>query len=130
MSKRKLVSCWIAIFVAIGLFISIGYHYWTRGVYISITNNTQDVFKVINISYTGGIIRIAKLEPKTSYGQRINPIGESGLKLGWLDSSGVKQSQKIEVYFEHNYTGSVGIMIEAGNRVSVTNRIRLGPWPL
>jgi hypothetical protein len=122
MPKRKSISYLIAVFVAVGMLTSIGYRYWTRGVYINITNTTQNVLKDINIAYTGGVIHIANLESKTSYGQYINPTSESHLELEWLDSSGAKQSQEIGVYFEHNYAGSIEITIDPNNIVSWSHK--------
>ena len=131
MNKRKLVSCVIVLSVALAL--ATGYFYWTRGVYVSVNNNTQSTLKNLTITYQSGVIQIAALEPKMSYGRYINPIGESGLTLEWFDSLGAKHSHmNIEVYFEHNYAGSVEITVEPDNRVSVTDKVRvtLMPCPL
>ena len=51
--------------------------------------------------------------------------GESHLELEWYEPSGVKQSHTIDVYFEHNYRGSVEIAVNPDNRVSWTDKIRL-----
>ena len=102
----------------------IGYLYWSKGVYVSITNNTKDILTNITVSYTGGCIRIARLEPKKLYRQRVHPAGESDLELKWLDSLGVKQSRKIDVYFESNYyNGNIEITINPNNRISVENTV-------
>lgn len=128
MNKRKLVSCGIVLSVA--LVLATGYFYWTRGVYVSVNNNTQSTLKNMDITYHGGVIQIATLEPKMSYGRYINPIGESDLTLEWFDSMGAKHSHMIEVYIEHNYAGSVEITVEPDNTVSVMDKVRSMPWPL
>jgi len=130
MNKRKLVSYRILLLVALALLIASGYFYWTKGVYVSITNSTQNTLKHIDIIYSGGIIDIPELAPSTSCGQYINPDWESDLTLEWFDSSGAKHSHTIGEYIEHNYAGSVEITLEPDNKVSVTSKIRLMPWPL
>ena len=126
MNKRKLVSCGIVLLVALALLISTG-HYWTRGVYISITNSTQSTLKRVDITCHGGVIHIAALEPTMSYGRYINPTHGTDLTLEWIDSMGVKHSHTVGVYMERNYVGSVEITVEPDNRVSVTDKIRSQP---
>lgn len=127
MIKRRLVNRQVALLVAVGLFLLIGYLYLRKGVYVCIVNNTQTVLKNINITYTGGALCVKELDSHTSYGKRINPSGEANLKIEWFNLSGVKQSHIIDVYFEHNYRGSVEIVVGPNNRVSWTNKIKL-PW--
>jgi hypothetical protein len=119
MSERKLVSYGAVLWIALGLLMVTGYFYWTRGVYVRITNNTQSILKHIDIAYSVGVVHIAALEPKASCGRYVNPTGgDSGLKLEWIDSSGTKQSHRIDVYLEHNYSRSVEIAVDPNNEVS------------
>jgi hypothetical protein len=115
----------IVIFIVVGILVFIGYLYQRKGVYVSITNNTQTFLKDVGVTYTGGTVRIKGLKPHESYGKRINPNGESHLELEWYESSGVKQSHTVDVYFEHNYRGSIEISIDPDNRVSWTDKTRL-----
>ena len=127
MNKRKLVSCGIVLSVALAL--ATGYFYWTRGVYVSVNNNTQSTLKNLTITYLGGVIQIATLEPKMSYGQYINPTHPTDLTLEWFDSSGAKHSNMINVYIEPSFAGSVEITVEPDNRVSVTEKVRVRLMP-
>jgi hypothetical protein len=126
MSKRKLASCGIVLLVALVLLTAIGHFFWTRGVYVSITNNTQDTLKHMNIVYRSGVIHIAELEPKTSCGRYVNPTCESDLTLEWLDSSGAKHSHGVDTYLDPNYAGSVKITLKPDNKISVTQKVRVG----
>lgn len=128
MTGKKLIGYGMVSVVVVGLVASIAYLYLTRGVYVRVTNNTQNALQDVDITYTGGAIRIATLKPKTSYGRRINPAGESHLELAWLDSSGTKRSHTVNVYFEHGYRGSIKIVVESDNRISVTDKIRILPF--
>ncbi|MHC4630879.1 MAG: hypothetical protein ACYS9C_06365 [Planctomycetota bacterium] len=128
MNKRKLVSCGIVLSVALAL--ATGYFYWTRGVYVSVNNNTQSTLKNLDITYHGGVIKIGALELKISYGQYINPTHPTDLTLEWSDSMGAKHSHTIGVYIEPNNAGSVEITVEPENRVSVTDKVKFRPWPL
>jgi hypothetical protein len=120
--RRRLV---IVLLAVLGLLIAAGYYFWTRGVYVKITNSTQSTLKHIGIAYSGGATHITGLGPGTSRGQYINPKWESDLTLEWLDSAGMEHSYAMGVYIEHNYSGSVEITVEPGNRVSVTDKVRL-----
>jgi hypothetical protein len=127
MAEKKLVRWTIALAAALVLVIAAGYSYWTRGVYVKITNNTQNTLKHTDITYSVGVIHIAELVPGASYGRYVNPKGGSDLSLEWSDFSGKHSSDTLGVYFEHNYAGSVEIAVEPDNRVSVVDKIRLFP---
>jgi hypothetical protein len=88
MAEKKLVRWTIALAAALVLVIAAGYSYWTRGVYVKITNNTQNTLKHIDITYSVGVIHIAELVPGASYGRYVNPKGGSDLSLEWSDFSG------------------------------------------
>ena len=126
MSARKLAY---VILGAVVLLIAAGYFFWTRGVCVSITNNTQNVITRIKITYRGGVVHIATLEPATSSGRYVNPATPSGLQLEWLDSSGARHSRNIGGYLERNYAGSLQMIIEPDNRVLVINKVRLTLLP-
>jgi hypothetical protein len=121
MSARKPAYVILGVVV---LLIAAGYFFWTRGVYVSITNNTQNVITRIKITYWSGAVHIATLEPATSYGRYVNPAAESGLQLEWLDSSGARHSRNMGGYLERNSAGSVQMIIEPDNRVLVINKVR------
>ena len=125
MTERKMAGWWMVLLGAIGLLLLLVYIYWSKGVYVSIINNTQKVLEKVSIAYTGGTINIEKLEPHTSYGQYVNPASESHLELEWFEPSGVKQSHKIDVYFEHNYSGSIEITVDPNNRISWISKVRV-----
>ena len=125
LSRKKLLSYLLILSIVIGLSLLTGYFYWTRGIYVAITNNTDSVLKNINIFYTGGVINIEELEPNNSYDKYINPTGESDLELEWNDSSRTRQSSTIDVYFEPNYSGSVEITIDPNNQVSCKDKTRI-----
>ena len=132
MNKRKLVSCGIVLSVVLALLIATEHFYRTRGVYVSVNNNTQSTLKNVVITYThaGGVIQIVALDPKMSYGKYIKPPHPGELTLEWSDSMGAKHSHMIEVYIEQGYAGSVEITVEPDNRVSATGKVGLMPWLL
>ena len=115
--------------VVIGLLVLMAYLQWGRGVSVSVTNKTQNGLMDMKIYYTGGHISHPQLAPETSYRTHVNPNGESDLKIEWTDSLGVRQSHKIDVYFERNYAGSIKITVEPDNSVSVIDEVNLlGPF--
>lgn len=126
MGKTKLVRYGAAAVAVLGMIGSIGYLRATRGVCLSVTNNTRSTLRHVDIAYTGGVVHIAAIEPKASHGQRVNPAGESALTLSWVDPSGAKHSRDIDTYLEPGYTGNVKIALESDNRVSVTQKVRVG----
>lgn len=128
MTKSKLVVFAAALLIAIGLFVTIGYLHWKQGVYVSIRNKTQDVLTDICVTYAGGVVRIAELEPDASSGRHINPSSESDLELVWFDSSGVEQSQKVDVYLEPYYRGDIVVTVEAPNRISWRDETWISPF--
>jgi hypothetical protein len=129
MSQRKLIRYGIVPLTALTLFIAAGYYFWTRGVYVRITNSTQSTLKHIDVAYSGGVIHITELAPGASHGQYVNPSWESDLALEWSDSLGVRHSHTIGVYIEHNYAGNVEITVGPNNKVSVTDKVRLTLLP-
>lgn len=126
MSRKRLVSYVLILVAALGLLTPVTYYLWTRarGVYVGVTNNTSDVIERVEIAYTGGVIHIASLPPKASQGSRINPTGESWVKLTWVDSSGKEHSHETTVYIEPHYTGSLEIVIEPNDTVSSIDKTR------
>ena len=126
--RRKLFSCAIIVLVVLGLLTSLAYFHWTNGVYVSISNNTEKTFRQIDIVYTGGSARIASLEPNASYGQYVNPHGESDLKIECFDSSGASHSYTVDTYIEHNYSGSIHITMEPDDKMSAVDNTRATFW--
>ena len=127
MTKKRQIIYWLTVFVIVGFLGLGGYHYLTRGIRVSITNNTNSVLKDVEISYTGGVVHITKLRPNELYSTYINPTGESHLELKWLEPSGKKHFHRIDVYFECDYTGSVTITVDPGYKVSWSDKIRSAP---
>lgn len=125
MSKKGLIGWGILGLVVFGPSFAVGYRHWTAGVYVEITNNTDSPLTQIAITYTGGVVRIAELKPKTSSGRRVNPRGESHLVVEWVDSLGHRHSQRVDVYFETNYRGRIDITVEPDNTIVWTDVIRL-----
>jgi hypothetical protein len=128
MSRRSLVGWGILGLVVFGPSFAIGYRHRTAGVYVEITNNTDSPLTQIDISYTGGVVRIPELKSKTSFGRRINPDGDSHLVVEWIDSSGQKHSSPVDVYFEHNYRGRIDISVEPDNTILSNDTIKLPVW--
>ena len=126
MSRRRWLGYGATLLAGVTLLIAVGHFYWMRGVYITVTNNTESTLRQMEIAYTGGVIRIATLEPKASYAHHVNPAGESVLRLGWIDSSGAKHSHGVDTYLDPNYAGSVKITLKPDNRISVTQKVRVG----
>jgi len=125
MSKRSLAGWGILGLVVLGPSFAVGYHHWTAGVYVEITNDTDSPLTQIAITYTGGVVRIPELKPKTSYGRRINPDGDSHLVVEWVDSVGQRHSHYVDVYFEHKYRGRIDISVESGNMIRWTDTTKL-----
>ena len=87
-------------------------------------NDSPNILKNIDISYTGGSILIDKLEPHTSFSsKRVNPDGESHLILKWVDKDGKENQNIINVYFEPDYRGTIRITIDPDGKVSWDNHI-------
>lgn len=126
MLQRRLLGYGVALLAGVVLVVVAGHFYWTKGVYVSVTNNTQGTLKQIEIVCTGGVVRIATLEPMASCTRYINPAGRSILRLGWVDSSGAKRSHGLDTYLDPNYSGIVKIAFEPGDRMSVTQKVRDG----
>ena len=124
MSRRNLIGWVILVVVGFGLLAPIGYFLWTRarGVSLIITNSTSHTLEHVEMAYTGGVIRIAALPPKASYGRRINPTDESAVRLKWVDASGVEHVQVIGVYIEPKYTGRLRIVVEPNDAVTWIDR--------
>ena len=125
MFETKLARGGVILLITLALFIGAAYFYWTRGVCVSITNNTETTIENVDIAYWRGVIHIGALKPKTSRARYVNPPGESDLTLEWFDVSGVKHARRLGVYIETNYAGSIQVTVESGNRVSVTEKVRL-----
>ncbi len=102
-----------------------GHFYWTRGVYVRITNDSWTTLENVTVAYRQDVIPLGTLIPKVSRALYVNPVGGSELMLEWCEPSGAKHSYTIDAYGETNYWGSVEIMVWPGNGVSATGEVRL-----
>ena len=127
MTRKKLIGYAVVLAAILGPAATMAYLHSTRGVCISLTNNTQSVLQQMEIAYTGGVIRIATLEPQASYACHVNLTGESILRLGWFDASDGRHFYMLDTYLDPDYAGSVKIVWEPNNRMSVTQKVRAGP---
>jgi hypothetical protein len=100
--------------------------YRGRGLELTLINDGVAAVKLVKIEFTGGKRLVPEISPKTEYKTRLNPTGESGLKIEFVDSKGFYHQQSVDVYFERNYRGKIIIRIDSAGNVSWVDEIKLG----
>lgn len=88
------------------------------GVCIVVVNEGDHPLCNVEIHFSGGSLRIPKLQPRAKYKAKINPKGESHLTVDFADASGGQHVQPIDVYFESGYQGKVEIKIDGSSNVT------------
>jgi hypothetical protein len=83
------------------------------GVEIVLINGGNTSIKDISIKFTGVMRHILELPAKTVYIVKINPEGESNLKIEFIDAEGKRHREIIDVYFERNYREKITIRVNS-----------------
>lgn len=109
----------------IGLLTEFLWDTTNKGVLVQIENKRSLSITDIIISYTGGDYGILELCPNQKHQTYICPTSESHIEIEFTDEKGNKKREKIEVYFESNYSGSVEIQISDTGAVNWKTRIKI-----
>jgi hypothetical protein len=124
--KRKLIFRLIFLLLLTNVVCLAIIRYRTRGVELKVINDGIAPIKLVKIEFTGGTRVVPQISSKTEYKTRLNPTGESDLKIEFVDSNGINHRQSLDVYFERNYRGRIIIKIESSGKVSWVDDIKLG----
>ena len=89
-----------------------------RGVTVTVNNASGGEIANLQVKFTGGSKTLPKLKSAESFVTQVNPIGESHLVVEFVDSSGKQHSVKVDVYFEHNYSGTIHVTIGRDGKVT------------
>ncbi len=90
----------------------------SRGVTVMVNNASGGEITNLQVKFTGGSKSSPKLKPAESFETKVNPSGESHLVVEFVDSSGKQHSVNVDVYFEHNYSGTIHVTIEPDGNVT------------
>jgi hypothetical protein len=94
-----------------------------RGPEFAVTNRSIGNVDDVRLEHSGGTEVIGSLTPGETKSIRINPRGESHLKIDFRDAQGSVREQVIDVYFERGYRGKLSLYIEQDLRVTWTGRL-------
>ena len=90
---------------------------------MQITNVSGENLSSLKLKFRGGTSLIATLKSNETARVRINPSGESGVGIEFLDSSGLLRTNYIDVYMEQNYRGTLYLTVNPGGKVTHKNNI-------
>ncbi len=95
------------------------------GVEILLINDGNTSIKDISIKFTGGTKHVSELPAEAVYKVKINPEGESHLKIEFIDAGGKRHQEIIDIYFERNYRGRITIRVSSPGKVTWKNEIKI-----
>jgi hypothetical protein len=95
----------------------------SSGIGVTISNNGFAPISDVVLSFSGGNHQFRVLNSGQTEKVRVRPKGESHLMISFLDSTGMKHSKVIDVYFESGYRGRVEIKINSAYDVSWVSKI-------
>ena len=96
----------------------VSYKLLDAGVTVTVKNASGGEITNLQIKFTGGSKSSPKLKPAEFFETKVNPNGESHLVVEFADSSGKQHSAKVDVYFEHNYSGTIHVTLEPDGKVT------------
>jgi hypothetical protein len=92
------------------------------GVVINVTNDGSMPVSNLRISFNRGENTWAKLDPGRAQMFKIKP-SDSGVVLSFVDALGNLHSQKVDVYLEKNYHGTIDIKIDRSGKITWKDEI-------
>ena len=98
----------------------------SKGVKVSLKNQTGNMIKNIKIHYTGGTKNVAEIKKNSEWKGFINPNGESHIEIDYIDFKNIKHHKNIDCYLENGYKGRLNIKIDKNDAISVTDNINTG----
>lgn len=93
------------------------------GVKVVVSNHGLKSITNLQIAFTGGNESLRNLAPGTSHEFTINPTGESGIELSFMNSDGALQNTKLDVYLGRNYEGRLEVLIAPDGTVKLNEVI-------
>lgn len=111
----------LALVLGVLAFLAVG---CSRGPRFTVVNRSAVVLDDVRLEYSGGSAPIGRLSPGETRSVRITPRGESGLQIGFRDPGGVVHEQKVDVYFETGYRGTLEIAIDQDLNVTWSGTLR------
>jgi hypothetical protein len=114
-----------AIFLAITGIGLVSCNSWSTGVTVIVNNATGGGITNLKIKFTGGSKSSEKLDAAKSLETKINPNSESHIDLEFEDASGKRHSAKVDVYIEHNYSGTIRVTLEPDGKVTWKDETRV-----
>lgn len=121
-AKKVLTILFITLIVSIIVWITF---ISTKGVKVSIQNESEQPISNVTLFFTGGEQHIPLIEPFSSQQVSINPDGESSLEISFIDSNNMVFKETIDVYFEHNYKGELYLTIDSNKDVTWKSEISI-----
>ncbi len=94
-------------------------NWFAKGIKIELNNFNSTTISNIVVTYSGGNKSLSDLGVGKSHTFIVNPNGDSGLTLEYIDQTGNKIERKIDVYFGKNYSGKITINIEQNNKIEI-----------
>ena len=88
------------------------------GVNVTVENASGGEITSLQIRFTGGNKSTPTLKPAESFETKVNPAGESHLVVEFVDSLGKQHSANVDVYLEHNYSGTIHVTLEPDGKVT------------
>ncbi len=89
------------------------------GVLVSVTNDTGEALKNVEVHYAGGSFYTDTLSPAESFSNRINPTGESALEVAFADQSGGEVCSEVDAQLSPGGSGSLRLSIQPGGKLQV-----------
>lgn len=89
------------------------------GVLVSVTNDTGEALKNVEVHYAGGSFYTDALSPAGSFSRRIYPTGESALEVAFADQSGGEVCSEVDAQLSSGESGSLRLSIQPGGKLQV-----------
>ncbi len=88
---------------------------------VSVYNQSGEEIRNVTLIYTGGRVNSDLIRPGEMSILRVNPTGASDIQIQF-SSKGQHVEQKLDVYFENNYSGYLAINITKDNKITYEDK--------
>jgi hypothetical protein len=120
--RRRLWIILAIVVVAVGAVLL-----WPRGIKAVVRNAGGETMKDVHVLVTGRSYALGDIQPNEVRSVRVNPVGESSIKIQYTDAAGASRSADAACYIESGYSGSITVDIANGTITRKVDGVRITP---
>jgi hypothetical protein len=113
----------------LGAFVSLALRQ-RGGVDVSVVNESGGAVREVNLRFSGGNAAVGEIRAGERRNVRVAPKWKSGLEMEYLEASGKRYVEKVDVYLAPGFSGNITIWIREGGDVRWKNEVKISDMDL